>query len=186
MDYIFFFLEFILIAIGSVSLYTYLEIKEQQENSENAKQIALVTTIISFVVFASLLYLFLDSVFEIDRLVNICLITTIICVFTTFGTFYLLKKETDDSITDNQTIKNVNELTYFYSIFLVIWILGFLMGFSSSTEVIITKEVTVPEKVIIPKKVTAPKVTAPVRDQKDDLMDDFIGKDPAIQKVIIL
>ena len=199
MEYIFFFLEFILLAIGAVSTYTYVEIKEEHDHSENAKQISLVNIILPFGVFLITMFLYFYKTISLDRLVTLVLFSCIISAFISFAVYYLLWKENDEhSENINQTLREINEVTYIFSIFLVIFIIGILIGYdSSSAKVVeIKKQVVKPVNLVrlntdkprAPVPVAAP-VPAHIHMHTDDssqLMDDFIGKDPTIQKVIIL
>lgn len=197
MDYIFFFLEFILAAIGAVSLYTYLEIVEEHDHSENGKQISLVNIILPFGVLLITMFFYFYKTLSLDRLVTLTLFACIIASFISFAVYYLLWKENDDySYDGNKTLREINEVTYIFSVFLIIFVIGIMIGYGTrdtSTTTVTEKVVTKPVNLVklntgkpspspVSKAISKPVVTS----SSDDLMDDFIGKDPTIQKVIIL
>ena len=194
MDYIFFFLELILAAIGGVSLYTYVEITEEHDHSENAKQISLVNIILPFGVLLITLFFYYFKTLSLDRLVMLTLFACIIAGFISFAVYYLLWKEDDDYNYDgNKELKEVNEVTYLFSIFLLIFIIGVLIGSGSMSSEPAKQSVGKPVNLV---KLNTGKTTPPtqttmmtppsVKSSDDDLMDNFIGKDPNIQKVLIL
>lgn len=201
MEYIFFFLEFILIAIGGVSLYTYLEIIEEHDHSENAKQISLVNIILPFGLFLITVFLYFYKTLSLDRLVILTLFGCIISAFISFAVYYLLWKENEDySYDSNKTLREANEVTYIISVFLIIFIIGIMIGYGNSeAKITDTTQKGMVEKPINLVKLNTGKPKPPqplpvakampkpvMTSNNDDLMDDFIGKDPTIQKVIIL
>jgi len=191
MDYIFFFLEFILAAIGAVSLYTYLEIVEEHDHSENAKQISLVNIILPFAFLIITIFFYFYKTLSLDRLVVLTLFACIISSFISFAIYYLLWKEDDDyNYTGNKNLREVNEVTYIFSIFLIIFVIGVMIGSGSKTsnDVTVTKKNNTKTVNLVKLNTDKPAVApSPVMaSNSDDLMDDFIGKDPTLQKVIIL
>ena len=191
---IFFFLEFLLVAIGAVSGYTYVEIKEEHNHSENAKQITLVNLILCSSIFfiTSLLYIY--NKITSDRLTIIILVSCIITTGIGFAIYYLLQREYDD-YTDNtnKELKEIQEITYIISVFLLIFSIGVILGSGSTPveKISITKITDNPILTKLRTKTPPPKykaipVTKSSINTTDDLMDDFIGKDETIQKVIIL
>ena len=122
MYYLIVFLIFLLVIFGGLSVYSYVDIKEETDNSIYAKNISLANLIICFLFAIIISVLLFMRYLSMERL---CLITLFILLVSSvlfiLGYYFLEEERTDINLEENKRRTNIEFLT----LDLVLAIVGF-------------------------------------------------------------